>query len=263
MKTKKISPIKDKQLLRSPGYSLRMQLLNKGTLPIFLMTIPIFLLAGMYFGTLPIFHSQYASAVIFILVVSYTIFLVFFVRRLDKKMNKIMMGRDGELFVSQVLEETREPDWNILHDFEFEYAKGKKANIDHIIISPQGIFIIETKTLSKTEGQKEELIFDGQSLKFKSNQKELPLPVDQVESSSKYLKEFIFQRLGIKTTIVPIVVYPGWCVRGPYYKKTDELKIWACNPSYIQGRVKASPYFLQANEIERIYQELKVNNYVD
>lgn len=65
-------------------------------------------------------------------------------------------GRDGERAVGQYLELFRESGCHIYHDI-----LGKGFNVDHVVISNKGIFVVETKTYSKPASGKATVTFDG------------------------------------------------------------------------------------------------------
>ena len=64
------------------------------------------------------------------------------------------MARDGERDVAEYLNDLRKLDCYVLHDLP-----GKDFNIDHIIVSKQGVFAVETKTFSKSTEKNEIIVF--------------------------------------------------------------------------------------------------------
>lgn len=61
--------------------------------------------------------------------------------KLKQELIKLKQGRDGEIAVGQYLESFREQGCKIFHDIV-----GEGFNLDHVVISKNGIFVIETKT---------------------------------------------------------------------------------------------------------------------
>ncbi len=57
---------------------------------------------------------------------------------------KIGRGRQGEENVAQLLEQTLNDQTFILNDVEMEAGK-QKAQVDHLVIGPSGLFVVETK----------------------------------------------------------------------------------------------------------------------
>jgi hypothetical protein len=61
--------------------------------------------------------------------------------RQRRQLAKLRLGRDGERVVGQFLEDLRE-DWaRVFHD-----VPGDRFNLDHVVLSLNGFFVIETKT---------------------------------------------------------------------------------------------------------------------
>jgi nuclease-like protein len=98
----------------------------------------------------------------------------------------------------------------------FHDVPGDSAwNIDHIVVGPGGIFVLETKTRSRRKPTREqpdhEVWFDGQNLQF-------PWCTDrdaaiQAKRNAEWVRRFI-SGFGPKEMLVhPVVVIPGWYVR--------------------------------------------------
>jgi hypothetical protein len=151
---------------------------------------------------------------------------------IKKSLNRIKLlrlGRDGEKEVGQLLDCLRENGAKIFHDIP-----GDGFNLDHVVVHNTGVYVIETKTLSKPEKGETKLIFDGNRI-IKNGLELDRNPIIQVQTGSKWLTELIEQSTGHKTKIKPVVVYPGW-----YIEQTTEAKksdVWVLNP-------KALPAFI-------------------
>lgn len=66
----------------------------------------------------------------------------------------------GELPVGQLLERLRAKGYEVFHDIE-----GDGFNVDHVLIGRGGVFVIETKTISKRNDiRRNEVRYDGQSV---------------------------------------------------------------------------------------------------
>jgi hypothetical protein len=63
------------------------------------------------------------------------------IRKALKKIKNIKLGLAGEKAVGQFLELLRENGAKVFHD-----VQGEKFNLDHVIIHPSGIYVVETKT---------------------------------------------------------------------------------------------------------------------
>jgi hypothetical protein len=124
--------------------------------------------AAHFFGFQGVHWTLTAAAVFFLAVTTYTI------RGDWNRVRRQLPGDKGERAVADVLDQLRrERGYHVLHDIPI-YKGGRRtpstpgeqpvANIDHILIGPAGVLVIETKTLSKPSGRKAVVRFDGERL---------------------------------------------------------------------------------------------------
>jgi hypothetical protein len=103
-------------------------------------------------------------------------------------------------------------------------------NVDHIVVGPGGIFVLETKARSRRKTKREqpdhEVWFDGESLQF-------PWCIDrgaawQAERNAEWVRGFIsgFAPKGI--LVHPVIVIPGW-----YVKTEGRYTVKAMNAKYL------------------------------
>jgi hypothetical protein len=158
----KKSPLKAKPL-RNPGQSLDEQLdeiVNEKMLSWLLVIVVMLVMVGLewqrwYFDTQPNLMGMAVTAMPVIIFSGYRVFVLFY------KARSLKLGRDGERVVGQYLEQIRITGDRVFHDIV-----GDQFNLDHVIISSHGIFIIETKTYSKPAKGKAEIYFDGASIRI-------------------------------------------------------------------------------------------------
>lgn len=130
--------------------------------------------------------------------------IIGFARSLPKALS-YTKGLTGEREVAFILEEINRNGGFVIHDIP---AGG--FNIDHVVISPRGVYAIETKYMTKRKSGKNELQFHAGVLTLGG----APLkcdPVPQAEQSAKELKR-IFKSLGVDKVARPVVLVPGWFV---------------------------------------------------
>ena len=154
-----------------------------------------------------------------------------------KNMVRLRMARDGEIAVGQFLERLYNLGAHVFHDIP-----GDKFNIDHLVVSPRGIYLIETKTYSKPERGKAEITSDGENLLANGMLIERN-PFVQARALSKWAHDLIEESTGRSFTVRPVVLFPGWFVKGHNMPKD----IWVLNP-------KAFPKYMQ-NERDQISME--------
>ncbi len=160
MKQQKKSPLKAKPL-RYVAQSLDERidsLTNEHALSYFMVCVIMIYSAGYewrryYKNPTPssVLHTIIAAVVI--------LFSTHKLWKIKKKLKSLKLGRDGERAVGQYLESLREKGHRVFHDL-----LGENFNIDHVIVSKKGVFVVETKTYSKPYKGAPKIIFDGEKL---------------------------------------------------------------------------------------------------
>jgi hypothetical protein len=148
------------------------------------------------------------------------------------KIHAVKLGRDGEKVVGQSLEDLRTGGIIVLHDIT---ADG--FNVDHVVISNQGIFVIETKTNSKPNGKDAKVVFDGEIITVGGWTPSRD-PIKQVQANAAWVRDLLKESTGKSFPVKPVVLFPGWYIEsvGPHAHD----KVWVLNP-------KGLPAFI-ANE---------------
>ena len=221
MKNKK-SPLKDKPL-RHAGQSLDEEinrLVEEDAMPyisasLFLIAIATFEWYSWYFQLPP------SPVIITIMAVLFTVFSAYKIIRLRAKLKNLKQGRDGEKAVGQYLENFRANGIKVLHDI-----KGDSFNIDHVVISTKGVYLIETKTYSKPIKGNADIVFDGQKLFFNGKSYDDSIII-QVKAEKKWLSDLIEELTARKFPVQPVIAFPGWFVK---MTNTNDSGIWALNP---------------------------------
>jgi hypothetical protein len=137
-------------------------------------------------------------------------------------------GLRGEQAVAEAL---TSPKTAIAGYVAFHDVPGDGAwNIDHVVIGPAGVFVLETKACSRrkaTRKQEEhEVFFDGQTLQF-------PWRVDhdaakQVQRNAEWTRQFVAPFAPKDLIVESILVVPGWFV-----KTLGKYPIKAMNAKYL------------------------------
>lgn len=222
MKNKK-SPLKDKPL-RHAGQSLDEEinrLIEDNALPYISVSVVMIVLSMFewyqwYFQLPP---SPFIFTSLAFLVVAFSTYKIINIR---SHLKNLRLGRDGEKAVGQYLESFRSANGiKVFHDI-----KGDSFNIDHVVVSTKGIYIIETKTHSKPIKGKAEILFDGKQLLFNGADYGDRIIV-QVKAENKWLTELIQELTARKFPIQPVIAFPGWFVK---MTNTNDSGIWALNP---------------------------------
>jgi hypothetical protein len=159
VKNEPLSPLKQVPL-RTPGQSLTREIVNillTNLFPSYAVVASLFAVSvgewsRWLFRSPP---SPWVSTILFVLTF---LFAVWNTRRCDRKLKQLQQGLDGERAVAEYLDLLREEGFRVIHDIPAD-----KFNIDHVLVGPQGVFMVETKTLSKRQGVAS-LEYDGERI---------------------------------------------------------------------------------------------------
>ena len=248
MKKKFKSPITDKRL-RRPGQKLEEdfdKLLNDKLVLLFMSLGILFAITFMewykWFLNEPPRPILYTVFLVIGFIVCFYKFLQY-----KKTAHRINQGLSGERFIAEILDTFKERGCKVYHDFPIEYG-----NIDHIVVNQFGVFTIETKTISKEENVKDNILYDGKIIKLKSG-RYIENPIDQARTEAKCLKKVLNHNIAeVKVRIQPIVVYPRWMVIGTHYKNKHIHTTWVVNQDYLNGLINAGKPILEKHEIKQI-----------
>jgi hypothetical protein len=233
------SPLKDPPL-RVPGQSLAEEIqrvFDDEWMPYFIATLLFFVFAALewlrYYRPYP--PSPRLATATAVLLLGYTAIRV---NRMRPKIRALRLGMDGEKVVGQFLEELRASGATVFHDI-----CAKNFNADHVVVSPKGIFVIETKTRSKPNGAGATVRYDGNKLFVNGNVPSRE-PIKQVQAISAWVQELLKKSTGKTFPVRPVVLFPGWYVEPENAHAQD--KVWVLNPkcllSFIQNeKVDLSP----------------------
>ena len=160
--------------------------------------------------------------------------------KLVRKAKSYKLGRDGERIVSENLEPLHKEGAYVLHDLV-----GGNFNLDHVVISERGVFVIETKTRSKRNGNPK-VTFDGEKVLI-DGMKPIDDPLAQARANATWLKNLLKESTGKSYPVKPVVAFPGWWVElraNP--KKSD---VWVLEPKAIPKFISYEPVKLPDDDV--------------
>jgi len=140
----------------------------------------------------------------------------------------------------------------VFHDLPAERAE-TKWNVDHVVVGPGGIFVLETKARAKrraTRDQEEsKVIFDGEKLQF-------PWCVDwgavnQVQRNAEWVGQLIKEYAPEGIAIQPVIVVPGW-----YVESMGNYPVKAMNAKYLVGYLAGMKPVYEARELKGVVKRL-------
>jgi len=184
------------------------------------------------------------------------------IRRAIETLSNHAIGLRGEQLVAEMLTPLIARGYQVFHDFPlFDHAKG--ANIDHIVIGPTGIFVIETKMRRKhrkapTNKDSYRVEFDGKELHYPTTRDRHG--VQQTEANARYLRDYLSKETGKKIVVQGILVIPGW-----YVHQSRPAAIEVIGHKQILHRIEKSRNALDedtqrqaARAVERLCRDVKV-----
>jgi hypothetical protein len=130
---------------------------------------------------------------------------------------------------------------------------GDGFNLDHVVLSSQGVFVVETKTLTKPAKGSPTVSFDRETVLINGFEPKRN-PVTQAQANARWLGEMLRASTGKEFPVRPVVLFPGWFVE-PLPKGSS---VWVLNPqalpSFIQHestRINESDLHLAAFHLAR------------
>jgi len=195
----------------------------------------------------------------YIIVIPFIGACLFYLNQQFKKYINYTVGARAEQSVGAVLNQLWGEQCSVFHDVDIIKSGKVIANIDHVIVSPSGVFVIETKYRRKTtsaEGHK--IKFDGKGIHFPNNVYTKD-PVNQALNNSNWLSQKLSKATGELTKCTAILTYPGWWI-----DQTGHGDIHVLNPKRIKQIVTAKSNALFAKDrITRINHQLEQLSCID
>ena len=242
MKNNKKSPLTDKPL-RNPGQSLDDEINNlyQNDVTIYLMWASVaVVLAGLewwrWYNDQP--YAPWTYSIVAFIVVIFSGYKLFHLR---KRLNSLKLGRDGERAVGQYLELLRESGCRVFHDIV-----GNNFNLDHVVISEHGVFVIETKTYSKPQKGEAKIIIDNDNVIINgfTSQKDI---ISQAKAEANWLKGILRESSGKDILVKPVVVFPGWYIDSSSASKN--MNVWILNPKALPKYIENAPKILTKEDM--------------
>lgn len=237
-------PMEGIKLLRGPGEHIRAQraaLLEKAA------CYAAFLFAGSAFAIASIrpAHDVIASARVEVAVV-FQLFCAVQLYRLVMACQRLNLGLQGEIAVAEELNQFLREGCYVFHDI----PEKSIGNIDHVLVGPTGVFVIETKARSKRRaaGNESKIEYDGHRLRFPDGF-ETDNPIKQARRNAVWLRKALAADLAEDVQVRAIVCYPGWFVRDRPGEKWD---VKVRNPQRVNNVVRNERSKLPDQQMQRI-----------
>ncbi len=192
---------------RIPGKNvlgLRNKILRSRVLPsltiLFILEAVVGFISGFLFALKPFSPPFYAFLKKYWLFVEFSLGISFgglywWHKSILRDLESVYSGRKGEEEVARLLAELP-PDTYVIHDLWIPDV----GQIDHVVLSPRGIFVVETKNhrghVTYDNGR---LLLNGKPLRKN--------PLDQVKATSAALSHLIHREIGIREFVKPVLCF--------------------------------------------------------
>ena len=127
-----------------------------------------------------------------------------------QRIRRLKLGLACELAVGQELENLIRPDahpYYIFHDVPTD-----NFTIDHVVITPHGIFVVETRARTKAIGsdgsELAQVYVEHERLRFPHWQERRPL--HKTRQATQWLTQWLEHRCGVSVPVRGVLVLPGW-----------------------------------------------------
>ena len=159
------------------------------------------------------------------------------------KLRQLRLGRDGERAVAEVLERMRESGFRVFHDIV-----GPSFNVEHVLVGAQGLFVIETKTISKPANGAPTIQYDGEQMTVAGFTPDRD-PVRQATAIASWVRDLVKESSGRQVPVRPVVLYPGWFVEKPPSLRPT---VWVLNPKALADFIGHEPAVLSPEDVKLV-----------
>jgi len=136
---------------------------------------------------------------------------------------KLRQAIRAEQAVAQELAASLAGDNRIIHDIQ-----ASEFNIDHVVITPVGVFAVETKSrLKPPAGNGSPRVkYDGKQLAFPGWTE--TKPIEQAARQAKWLADYLQKATGERLPVFAVLALPGWFI--DYSVRMTEQMVRVINP---------------------------------
>lgn len=254
MRKKTKSPLTNNPL-RTPGQSLDeevQRILDDDVTPYLFIPIVFIILA--IWSWLEWYEVIQRSNPIILTVVAIvlSIYSAFKLAKIKKHLKSLRLGRDGERAVGQSLDTLKRKGYRVFHDLI-----GDGFNLDHVIICEKGAYTVETKTRSKPAKGPCEIIYNDDGISINGYISDNKMLI-QAKAQKKWLEKTIAELVGIKLTVIPVVVFPGWFIKDSHDKKRDN--VWVLEPKSLPAYIDKQPNVISEEQVRLIANHISLQN---
>lgn len=166
-----------------------------------------------------------------------------------RKLQDKAKGAHGERAVGSILDDLHILGYHTVHDLELQ-ANGATFNADHVLVGPGGVFVIETKYVTKPPRGRPEIRAENDQI-YINGAEARGNAIGQVIAISNELAARLYEHTGLRLKIIPVVAYPGW-----YVTQARNCNAWVLNPAQLKYHLERFPSTLSHPDVQRIHSAL-------
>lgn len=220
------------KLLNGPGEQLRKMIENEDDeivsgLLVLVLVVPYFLAVWALQHVEPAQLRFGLREGFFLLTAS--IMVVWGIRKVlvhGKRRRQMNEGLIAELFTAQELNRLMGQGCQVFHD-----VPGEGFNLDHVVIGPSAVYLVETKSFRKPPrgagADHFKVGYDGSQLRFPDFF--TSEPIEQASRQAAWLSQYLQRSLGRSVPVVATVALPGWWIEFGKARNAPEVRVF--NPS--------------------------------
>jgi hypothetical protein len=249
------SPVKNEST-RQPGESSGQQINTLGNIKLIWILFPCFFLVMAILEWIQFLMATPSSPLVpTVLTLLAVIFSWWKISQINEEVKRRELGLEGEREVADELENLMRKDCYVYHDLQGESTNGNKFNVDHVVVSTYGIYVIETKAYSKPRSGRPQIDFDGSRVTLAGKLPDAK-PIQQADNNATWLQNQIRENTSGKTfPVKAIVVFPGWLVPADQIKNGD--RVWVMNPNYLKPTITNARMTIIPTDVELVNTALR------
>lgn len=237
--------------LRPPGESLRLKIeeLSDEFDSVVTIAAMIGLGAAVFVTSLSAALKPALGPAVFVSTLGAYIYSAIRLAKLQRKLWMYRLGFTGERVVGEELNRLLASGFQVFHDIPFE-----NFNVDHVLVGPPGVYIVETKSVRKKaaiKGLERATVYsDGTTLKFPTRSD--TSFIEQARRNAATVSKWLSQATGEPVAASAILTLPGWRV-----ERTKPGDVNVLRPDEIKRSFPTSPKrSLSPEQIQRIAHQL-------
>jgi hypothetical protein len=235
------SPLKESPL-RVPGQSLddeQARLIDDVLLPYMLFPGAFWIVALIEY-MLSVLHAPHQPVLFGAGALIFTAIAAWKIRHMLPTVRALRQGRDGERVVGQILEELRADGAFVFHD-----VPADEFNLDHVLVTAKGIFVVETKTWSK-RGKNPSISARAGCL-YRDGVMVKPNPIDQARAEADWLRQMLKDSTAQAFPVRAVLLFPGWWIES--VDQETKAKVWVLNSKALRAFLSREPELLAASDV--------------